>query len=54
MSTLFDLWRASACEAAALREQIAYLEAAWLAAEADADFWYFHANNPTHTRSCHA
>ena len=45
MTTLIDLWLEAAHEAYALRAQLAHLEEAWLRAEADADFWYFHACN---------
>ena len=46
MSTLVELWQESSGEVWALREQVKYLEAAWLRAEFDADYWYFEANNP--------
>jgi hypothetical protein len=45
MTTLIDLWLEAAHEAHALRAQLAYLEEAWLRAEADADYWYFQACN---------
>ncbi|GAA2573897.1 MULTISPECIES: hypothetical protein [Microbacterium] len=45
MTRLIDLWLKSAYEVHALRAQLAYLEEAWLRAEADADFWYFQACN---------
>jgi hypothetical protein len=45
MTQLIDLWLAAAHEAHALRAQLAYLEEAWLRAEADADYWYFQACN---------
>ncbi|MDR7113750.1 hypothetical protein J2X03_003650 [Microbacterium trichothecenolyticum] len=45
MTTLIDLWLEAAQEAHALRAQLAYLEEAWLRAEADADYWYFQACN---------
>ena len=48
--TLLDLWLAAAAEASALRAQLAQLEAMWLEAEFDADFWYFEANNPDEAR----
>lgn len=43
---MLELWLRAAAEADALRQQLAYLEAAWLRAEADADYWYAQANNP--------
>lgn len=46
-----ELWLERAAEANALKAQVAHLEQAWLRAEADADYWYFQANNPTHTRT---
>jgi hypothetical protein len=46
VSVLLELWQESSREVAALREQLKYLEAAWLRAEADADYWYAQANNP--------
>lgn len=45
MTQLIDLWLETAHEAHALRAQLAYLEEAWLRAEADADYWYFQACN---------
>ena len=45
MTTLMDLWLEAALEADALRAQLGYLERAWLRAEADADYWYYQANN---------
>lgn len=45
MTVLIDLWLEAAHEAHALRAQLAYLEEAWLRAEADADYWYFQACN---------
>ena len=48
MTTFMGLWLESALEADALRAQLAYLEEAWLRAEADADYWYFQANK-SHT-----
>ena len=44
--SIIDFWLKAAGEAEALRHQVAYLEAAWLRAEADADYWYAQANNP--------
>jgi hypothetical protein len=49
MTTLIDLWLQAAQEAHALRAQLAYLEEAWLRAEADADYWYFQACNTVST-----
>lgn len=51
MSDILTLWLRAALEVAALRAQLAYLEAAWLRAEAAADYWYFEANNPDDARS---
>jgi len=45
MTTIIDLWLEAAYEARALRAQVAYLEEAWLRAEADADYWYFQTCN---------
>ncbi|MBW9108976.1 hypothetical protein [Microbacterium ureisolvens] len=45
MTTLIDLWLEAAHEAHSLHAQLAYLEEAWLRAEADADYWYFQACN---------
>lgn len=47
---VIDLWLNAAAEVDALRAQLEQLEALWLAAEADADFWYFEANNPDEAR----
>ncbi len=44
--TIMDLWLESARENTSLRAQLEQLEAAWLRAEADADYWYAIANNP--------
>lgn len=45
MTTLLELWVHAALEVDALRAQAGYLEESWLRAEADADYWYFQANN---------
>ena len=45
MTQLIDIWLQAAHEANALRAQLAYLEEAWLRAEADADYWYALACN---------
>lgn len=50
MTKLIDLWLESAQEAHALRAQLAYIEEAWLRAEADADYWYLQACNTLRTR----
>lgn len=51
MTSLFlDWWLESRLEVKALTAQLAVLEAAWLRAEADADFWYFEANNTDEAR----
>lgn len=43
-STAFmDVWLEAAIRADALQAQLAHLEAAWLRAEADADYWYLQA-----------
>lgn len=42
---MLDMWLKAVVEVEALRAQLAYLEEAWLRAEADADYWYFQANN---------
>lgn len=44
-----DLWLDAALQVDALQAQLAYLERAWLRAEADADYWYFQACNRDHT-----
>lgn len=44
--SIIDYWLKAAGEAEALQHQVAYLEAAWLRAEAEADYWYAQANNP--------
>lgn len=47
------MWLTAAAEADALRAQLAHLEQAWLRAEADADYWYAIANNPTLAQQRH-
>lgn len=49
--TLLELYTEKALEATALRAQLAELTRMWLRAEADADFWYFEANNAEDARA---
>ncbi|MGW9345877.1 hypothetical protein ACWGR3_30510 [Streptomyces albidoflavus] len=51
MTAFLTLWLRAASEVDALRAQLAHLEAMWLRAEADADYWYFEANNPDEARA---
>lgn len=50
MKYFITLWLRTAAEVTALRSQLAHLEALWLRAEAEADHWYFEANNPAEAR----
>jgi hypothetical protein len=49
-TTLLDLWLSATAERDALRAQLEHLQALWLRAEAEADHWYFEANNPEDAR----
>lgn len=48
-----NLWLDARHEIWALQEHVKQLEAMWLRAEADADHWYFEANNPAEARERH-
>ena len=50
MEFFINLWLEARHEVWALREHVKQLEAMWLRAEADADHWYFEANNPDEAR----
>lgn len=51
--SFINLWLEAALHVDALQAQVAYLERAWLRAEADADYWYFQACRRHHTRGHH-
>lgn len=48
--TVWDRYFELLAERAALRIQLEATTQLWLAAEADADHWYFEANNPAEAR----
>lgn len=48
--TVWDLYYEAIAERAALRIQLEATTQLWLNAEADADHWYFEANNPAEAR----
>lgn len=50
MKFFMTLWLRAASEVTVLREHVVWLEQQWLQAAADADYWYFEANNPDEAR----